>query len=292
MTTASSNWAHNWLLGANGLHMSPNGTHWEEIGKSGYPVHDIIREPHKIFCATMWGLWEIATPTAQWIQLHDETLTEVMSIAPCADHPGVAAASTYGLSFGKASAHGATQWQNHSENLTLNECFSNALLALPDTQDQWLIGTEQGVLMYDKKTHQWQSTELNTYPCRALLHAHGRLWAGTDGGGIWHSTNGKTWQKAGTGIDDESVFSLCATTDLILAGTLRGIFMGDGTSGWQQSGPAVLVSAIAAHPNQQGPWFAGANPGGLWRSDNNGVHWHQVGNFHTVRVIIPPEETP
>lgn len=291
MTTASSDWARCWLLGADGLHRSLDGTDWEEIARSGYPVQDLVREPGRVLCATLWGLWEVTSPTSPWIQLHDETLTEVMSIAPHPAHPGVAAVSVYGLSFGQLGKHGATRWQSHAEGLTLNERFSNALLALPGTEGQWLVGTEQGVLIYDETADYWQRTELTRYPCRALLHAHGRLWAGTDGGGVWRSTDGGSWQRAGTTLDEESIFALGATTDHILAGTLRGICVGDGASRWQRSGPALLVSAVAAHPNGEGPWLAGATPGGLWRSDDAGARWHQVGDFHTVRVIMPPEET-
>jgi len=291
LNTASSNWAHCWLLGANGLHQSTDGITWAEIGKSGYPVQDLIREPHRVICATLWGLWEIATPTSQWIQLHDETLTEVMSIAPRPGHPGVAAVSAYGLSFGQASEYGATQWQSHTEGLTLNERFSNALLALPSAENQWLVGTEKGVLIYDESTHRWQQTELIGYPCRSLLYAHDSLWAGTDGNGIWKSDNGTHWKRAGTTLHDESIFSLGATPHHILAGTLRGICFGDATSRWQRSGPALLISAIAAHPNQADVWLAGATPGGLWRSDNAGTRWHQVGNFDTVKAILPPKES-
>ncbi len=180
MSTVPSDWAHCWLLGAEGLHRSADGLDWVEIAQSGYPVEDLVRKPDKLFCATEWGLWGIATPTSQWVQLHDETLTEVLGIAPRPGHPGVAAVSTYGLSFGRPGEHGSTRWHSHTEGLTLNERFSNALLALPGAEGQWLVGTEDGVLIYDETADLWHRTELTGRACRALLHAHGSLWAGTE----------------------------------------------------------------------------------------------------------------
>lgn len=290
METNDAKWSRDWLLGSKGLHQSPDGLQWNEVGASGYPVQDIVRETDRLLCATLWGLWEVGQPEAPWIQLHDETLTEVQSIAPRPGHPGVAAVSAYGLSFGNKSEHGATRWISHAEGLTLNERFGNVLMALPDSSDQWLVGTEQGVLIYDKTRDQWNRTELSGNPCRALLFAHDKLWAGTDGNGIWQSSDGHQWKRAGTAIDDESIFALGATHDQILAGTLRGIYSGDGASRWHRSGPSLLVSAIAAQPASDGPWLAGATPGGLWRTDNAGARWYQVGDFETVRVILPPEE--
>ncbi|MBT5873139.1 MAG: hypothetical protein HOH43_06940 [Candidatus Latescibacteria bacterium] len=291
MTMDPTSWSSCWLLGSQGLHQSRDGSEWNEVGASGYPVQDLVRETERVLCATLWGLWEVGQAEAPWIQLHDETLTEVQSIVPRPGHPGVAAVSAYGLSFGNKSEHGTTRWISHAEGLTLNERFSNALLALPECEDQWLVGTEQGVLIYDETKDLWHRTELSGHPCRALLFVHDRLWAGTDGNGIWQSTDGHNWSRAGSGLDDESIFALGATQDQILAGSLRGICSGDGTSRWRRSGPALLVSAIGAHPASEGPWLAGATPGGLWRSDDSGARWHQVGDFHTVRVILPPEET-
>ena len=82
------------------------------------------------------------------------------------------------------------------------------------------------------------------------------------------------------------------SADRILAGTLRGVCVGDGSSAWQRLGPRLLVSAIAAHPSAEGPWLAGATPGGLWRSDDGGRRWGQIDGFDTVRVILPPEAAP
>lgn len=282
-------WADSWLLGGDGLHRSSDGTDWETVGGQGYPVNDLIRQPRRLVCATLWGLWEIDGDRPRWVQLHDETLTEVLAIAPAAGDPGVVAVSAYGLAFGRRGEGGVTRWRSRSDGLSPNERFSNAVLAQPDAPGHWLVGTENGVLIYSEADGVWHRTDLTGRPCRALLQAFDSLWAGTDEGGIWRSVDGTSWQRAGTCLDSATVFSLSATADRILAGALQGICVGDGDSAWRQLGPSLLVSAIAAHPDAYGPWLAGATPGGLWRSDDAGDHWHQVGGFDTVRAIVPPE---
>jgi len=279
------------LLGADGLHHSRDGIDWEAAGGGGYPVNDIIRESQRCICATAWGLWEVDRDSLRWTQLHDETLTEVLAIAPTAGDPGVVAVSPYGLAFGERREHGAVCWQSCSDDLSLNERFSNAVLAHPENPENWIVGTEDGVLIFSGTDSNWHRTDLTGRPCRALLHVLGCLWAGTDEGGIWRSMDGFSWERAGHGLDSDTVFSLAAAGDRILAGTLRGICVGNGESTWRRLGPSLLVSAVAAHPEPDGPWFAGATPGGLWRSDDAGEHWRQIGSFDTVRVIIPPEAT-
>jgi hypothetical protein len=282
-------WSDSWLLGGDGLHRSHDGTRWETVGGHSHPVNDLIRQPGRLVCATHWGLWGIGCGRPRWVQLHDETLTEVLAVAPAPGYPGIVAASAYGLALGRPGEGGATHWRSHSDGLSPDERFSNAVLAQPGAPGNWLVGTESGVLIYTETGASWHRTDLGGLPCRALLHAFGFLWAGTDGGGIWRSTDGFSWQRAGSGSDSATVFSLSATADRILAGTLQGICVGDGVSSWRQLGPSLLVSAIAAHPHADGPWLAGATPGGLWRSDDMGDHWRQVGGFDTVRVVVPPE---
>jgi hypothetical protein len=131
-TTSVPDWTHSWLLGADGLHRSCDAKHWEAAGGHGYPVNDLIRQPRRLVCAALWGLWQIDDDQPRWIQLHDETLTEVLAIAPTAGDPGVVAVSAYGLAFGRRGEHGATRWQSRSDGLSLNERFSNAVLAQPD----------------------------------------------------------------------------------------------------------------------------------------------------------------
>jgi len=290
MTAPTPDWANLWLVGANGLHLSHDSIQWSAAGGGGHLVTDLICQPHRVLCATMAGLWQIDRDSPKWRQLHDETLTEVLAIAPDEGEPGVVAASPYGLAFGQPGEHGATRWQSRAEGLSLNERFSNTVLAHPEIPGSWIVGNEDGVMIYAASQDRWDRTDLAGLPCRALLFAHNCLWAGTDGGGVWRSADGNTWRRAGTGLDTDSVFTLVATGERILAGTLQGICVGNGTSTWQRSGPGLLVSAVAAHSDEGGPWLAGATPGGLWRSDDGGRHWHQMGDFDTVRVILAPEK--
>ena len=290
-------WSESWILGAGGLYTCSDGCAWEPRGGDGYPIHDLVRLPGRLLCAAHWGLWEVTedgSGEAIWTQLHDETLTECLSIAPSDGAPvdtgpGVVAGSAYGLAFGKRIQLGACRWRSRDHGLSLNERFTNTVICHPDRPQTWLTGTESGVLIYSAIDDAWLRSDLTGRPCRALLHALGRFWAGTDEGGIWSSADGLAWQRAGSGLDDGTIFSLAATTDRILAGTLQGICVGDAEASWHRCGPRLLVSAIAADPDRQGPWLAGATPGGLWRSDDDGSHWCQVGNFDTVQSILPPE---
>ncbi|MBT7596096.1 MAG: hypothetical protein HN559_14390, partial [Gemmatimonadetes bacterium] len=211
MTTTGSKWLHGWLVGADGLHSSEDASDWQLVGGTGHPVHDLIRRPEDLFCATMFGLWQVrdsrqadspqADEPSPWLQLHDETLTEILGIAPDEGDPGVVAVSPYGLAFG-AQVDGVHRWQSRCDGLTLNERFSSAVLPHPLAPGHWIVATEDGVRIYsdsDGQTQgQWEGTDLTGLPCRALLYAHDRLWAATDGGGIWRSDDGSSWRRAGT----------------------------------------------------------------------------------------------
>ena len=287
-----SDWKHIWLLGSRGVHRSVDGIRWEPIGPHRYPINDLVRQPHRIVAAAEWGLWEILPGRPGWVQLHDETLTEILAIAPGCGDPGIVAASPYGIAFGKRGPLGETHWTSRCEGLSVNETFSNALLPDPAAHGRWLVGTEAGLLVYLHAEDRWERSSLSGTPCRALCHAHGYFWAGTDDRGVWRSVDGLAWEQAGRDLYDAAVFSLSASGGLIVAGTLHGICVGDGTGAWHRRGPRMLISAVATHPNVDGFWLAGATPGGLWLTEDAGDTWRQAGQHNTVRSILPPEETP
>lgn len=285
-----SDWGRDWLIASHGIWRSADGVDWERTGAFGYPVKAVLRQPHRLVVGAMWGLFEVLTGSARFTQLHDETLTEILALAPTSGDPGVVAASPYGIAWGQRGDLGATRWTSRSDSLSINERFSNAILADPTSPGRWLVGTEAGVLAYGEDGNGWERTSLTGTPCRALLRANDRFWAATDDRGVWHSADGLSWSRAGSGLDDGAVFALApAGPDRLLAGTLEGVCVGDGRSTWRRLGPRILVSVLASHPRQHDLWLAGACPGGLWRSEDAGDSWRQRGNFDSVMAILPPE---
>jgi hypothetical protein len=285
-----SDWDRSWFVGSRGVHHSIDGIHWESLGDYRYPINALARLRGRIVAGGDWGLWEILPDRPGWVQLHDETLTEVLAIAPGKGDPGIVAASAYGIASGERGDIGETRWTSRSEGLTVNQTFTNALLEDPMAAGRWIVGTEAGVLVYTENEDRWESTSLKGTACRALCHANDFLWAGTDDRGIWRSSDGLTWELAGDGLSDVAVFSLNSSGGLMIAGTLEGVQVGDGTSAWCRRGPKMLVSAIAVHPGVSRMWLAGATPGGLWMTEDEGEIWNQSGQFKIVRSILPPKE--
>ena len=286
-----SDWERVWLVGSGGVHRSSDGAAWERIGAYQYPAKAVLRQPDRIVVGGMWGLWEVRPAKSRWTQLHDETLTEILALAPTSGDPGVVAASPYGISWGERDGLGATRWTSRSDSLSINERFSNTLLADPASAGRWLVGTEAGVLAFSEESDHWERTSLTGTPCRALIHAFDCFWAGTDDLGVWRSPDGLAWSRAGTRLDTSGVFGLCpAGCDRLLAGTHEGVCVGDGRGAWHRVGPRTLMAAVASHPQQPDLWLAGARPGGLWRSEDAGVSWLQSSGFDSVRAILPPVE--
>ena len=287
-----SDWGSTWLIASHGIWQSTDGADWERTGAFGYPVKAVPRQPHRLVVGAMWGLFEVLPGNARFTQLHDETLTEILALAPTSGDPGIVAASPYGISWGERGKLGATRWKSRSDPLSINERFTNTLLADPTHPGRFLVGTEAGALVYGEEDDRWERTSLTGAPCRALLHTGGRFWAGSDDRGVWHSADGLSWSQAGNGLETSAVFALAtAGPDRLLAGTLEGVWVGDGRGTWRRLGPRTLVSALASHPRDHDLWLAGARPGGLWISEDAGDSWRQNRNFDSVRAILPPEES-
>lgn len=312
---------YHWLIGSKGVYHGTIGGSWTRIGAQEYGISSLIREPGRLVAGASWGsgLWEWpndadhaddADLTDQadqsdqsdqsgrpgqsdqpyrWKQLHDETLTEIMAIAPIEGSPGVVAGSPYGIATGRYDALGAVRWTHHSDVLRVNERFTNAILVHPDEPTTWLIGTEGGVLIADDSGTAWRRTSISGAAVRALACIHGQFWVGTDDRGIWRSEDGERWDSAGHTADGGAVFELMRAGDDIVAATEHGVAIGDGSGHWVRRGPRHLCAAIRCHPGSTSTWLAGATPGGLWYTEDGGHAWQQIPGFVNVRAIIAPE---
>jgi hypothetical protein len=279
-----------WTIGANGVFVgSPDGG-WRRLGRHDFSIASLVHSRGGILAGGGGGLWRIDPAAGSWIQLHDETLTEVLGIAA----EGSPVASAYGLATGvpempwTASADDPPpplRWRFHSDGLPPDGRFSNAVIRDPNDGDRWMAGTEAGVLVFSRAGASVERTGLAGFPVRALLADRERIWAGTDGHGVWGSADGILWSRMGTGLDEGTVYCLAPAEDgILLAGTLEGLFVGDGSGRWRPRGPGLPVVAAAAGD----AWAIGAMPGGLWFSTDRGAGWRQSGEFTGVGALLSP----
>ena len=284
------NWQRSWLVGSGrGLFRSADGVAWEPVGSYAFRITSIARDGGRVCVSEGFGAWEVRGPD-RWAQLHDETLTEVLGIAPIPGDPGIVAASAYGVAVGARDDLGAVRWSFRSDGLAVNERFSNTVAVDPEDRSRWLVGTEAGLLVAEQDGTRWAYSNLMGAPVRAIRRALGAWWAGTDGRGIWRSPDGLSWRKAGDGLDDGTVFALAETGGRLLAGTLNGVVIGDGKGYWRDTGPRALIAAVDAHPDQADLWVAGAEPGGLWTTRDGGKTWRQTPGLPSViETISAPE---
>lgn len=280
-----------WLAGSNrGLFWSRDGTVWEQVGAYPFRVTSIVRQGARICLGVGSGLWEVPRLSDRWIQLHDETLTEVLDLAWISGEPGLVAASAYGVAVGARDVLGAVRWHGRSQGLAVNERYANAVAVDPGNVHRWVVGTEAGVLVAEEDGERWTHSGLMGTPVRAVCYALGSWWAGTDGWGIWRSTDGLTWRRVGRGLDDGTVFALRESDGRMLAGTTEGLAVGDGEGRWHSVGPRALIAAVAAHPEESSFWMAGAVPGGLWMTENEGRQWRVVPGLPSmIEAIAAPE---
>lgn len=283
-----------WLAGSGaGLFRSEDGALWERVGAYEFRVTSILRDGGRLRLGVGSGAWEVREDPDPWVQLHDETLTEVLDLARIGGEPGLVAATAYGVATGARDDLGAVRWSFHSDALAVNERFSNAVAVDPEDPRRWVVGTEAGVLAAEEGGRRWACTNLMGVPVRTVCRALGAWWAGTDGRGIWTGPDGLSWRKAGAGLDDGTAFALAEIGGRLIAGTLQGVVVGDGRGRWYPVGPRALIAAVAAHPDQPGFWAAGAVPGGLWTTQDAGKSWHQTpGLPSTIEAVLAPEETP
>lgn len=273
-----------------GLYTAPDlDGPWQRLGHSQMTPFSLLRQPQRLAIGANHGLWEWRRDEKRYVQLHDETLTEVLGLAATTGDPGLVAACPYGIATARRDELGAARWTFHSDSPIPDERFSNALLIDPDHPDHWLVGTEAGAFVYSAKDGQWLASDLMGTPVRAVLSARGRAWAGTDDRGVWHSEDGLHWERAGSGIEG-AIYALHDAGTELLAATQYGIATGDGEGPWTLLGPRLSTTCITADSRHPGTWMAGASPGGLWYTRDSGIHWQQAGHFKHVRVVLVPEE--
>ncbi|NKB71697.1 MAG: hypothetical protein GKR89_31875 [Candidatus Latescibacteria bacterium] len=268
-----------WLVGTgNGLYAPHAQGHWQRLGAYQFQITALHRTPRRILVATGSGLWQLDQD--RWLQLHDETLTEVLDVI---EHQGqFFAASAYGLALGKEVDAGRTCWHWLSDHLPVDQRFTNALAA---GDGDLLVGTEGGLLIYNA-AGDWRTSPIEGVAVRCLAQTHQGYYAGSDTG-LWFSHDAGAWQRLAESIP---VYCLAAAGPHLLAGTEDGLRLIQNGPTWQPLGlEATRITALAVDPNAGDHWLAGAAPGGLWESWDAGQSWTSVPQIRQdVTTILTP----
>lgn len=275
-----------WLLGTGrGIYQSNDGWGWTRLSEYDYRITAMVPDGDQIVAACGSGLWQIVPDNPVWIQLHDETLTEVMDVAQLPDKRLVAA-SAYGVATGHVTDDGVMRWRWHSDHLSVNARFTNAICVVSETN--WLIGTEAGVLVTEDAGKTWDWTGLTGIGIRSLRHYATGWWAATDQG-VWVSDDGLIWQHAGKGLEDRAVFEVATNGDEIVLGTEDGVWCGSEEGEWKKAGLHGQVHTIGVHPTTAGLWVAGCVPGGVWVTDTAGQRWSHMPDLpDAAEAVVSP----
>jgi len=261
---------------------------WRRLGPFTYVTNDVHvgwseDSTSRVLVAGGNGLWQTTgDPQHRWVQLHDETLTEVTAVRDTKD--GVVVAGTYGVSCATLDDLGVPRWQSQTEDRVPDERFTNTLQIGEDGLR--LAGTEAGVLISEDDGSSWRLSDLRDTAVRALCRVGDRWMAGSDTRGLWASLDGLSWKSVPS--PTTAVFSIHAGRHLLLGG-YDGVYVQQGGSdSWRRVGPRALIRALGVDDSvPNGVWLAGADPGGLWVSEDEGVSWQRTGDFGAVHCICP-----
>ena len=258
--------------------------------------------------------YSIDSVTASWVtqsttetnMLHDVFLADLNTGITVGENGTILHTTNGGASWGKAgsglttshvftlAAHdgdlfagtsgGVFHSTNNGRNWTaINNGLTNSYVyTLVISADTLFAGTGEGVFASTDKGTNWNTINsgLTYTSVRALIIAPGglgevNLLAGTDGGGVFSSTNGINWTQ--TSLDTVHVTSLTAAGTNLFAGTFDGVFLStdDGTS-WTAVNSGLTNISVLSLAVAGANLFAGTSYGGVFLSTDNGTNWVQT----------------
>ncbi len=105
--------------------------------------------------------------------------------------------------------------------------------------------------------------------------------------GVVAADRGAEWHVLQHGLEGRRVTSLAANGNVILAGTLDGIFRSeDGGRSWHDSSRGLSLRHLrwmAALPGQADGFLAGTEPAGIFTSRDGGSSWHEAAEVGRLR---------
>lgn len=136
----------------------------------------------------------------------------------------------------------------------------------------------KGVFRSDDRGTRWEQANqgLDNQDVTALVSWGNNQWlAGTFGGGIYRSADGRTWASSSQGLDDLEINALATDGKSFFAGAHRGLFRSsDGGQSWTRvAGTLAQDNVQTLAVDSKSRLFAGTWGNGLYRSGDGGASW-------------------
>ena len=269
------------------------GATWSASGPAGIDGWGLWADPadaDHVYLSTDAGVYRTTNGGGAWTLVLPGTFYANVSVKD-----GVAYAPTVANAPSGAgvyeSTDGGNTWTNYSGGLGATFFYASGA-----TSTRVLAGHYGGIYGCAAPATSWvvSQTGLNNAYVRTISYYadRGELWAGTDQSGLWRSTdNGVTWEMKSTGLGDWALYRLTPQDhahgqgNRMFVTTYTGVYRSTNFGEtWQRSGfDGLFMRGILIDPaNNDRVWTGGSVDQKIWRSEDAGATWQQVGSGITA----------
>jgi hypothetical protein len=259
------------------------GASWVAVGPAGTDGWGIWVDPangDRAFLSTGAGIYRTMDGGAHWTLVLSGTCYANVSEKDGVFYAPLVAQGVF------ESSDGGDTWTNVNVGLVASFFYASGA-----TSAGVLAGHYGGIYRSTTPGAAWAVSQLglnNAYVRTIAYYAdRGELWAGTDQSGVWRSTDlGQTWDMKAAGMTEWSTYRLTPKDhehgqgDRMFMTTSTGVYRSiDHGESWQLVGFAgQFMRGILIDPsNPDRVWTGGAINQQIWRSEDGGTIWNQVG---------------
>ena len=290
------------------VYLGGHGQVWRSVdgGKTfgsssaGLPDEDIVKLVHapwdRVYAVTAKGsLYATSDDNRNWYASQSGCEGTITSVVVDPVQSWVLYAGTAGGGVCKSESAGQS-WT--SANTGITQPYINALWVDPLSPKTVLAGSVDRIYRSVDAAKTWQSVQsgLPTGVVSALQGSSSAITAMVAGKGLYRSVDGgSTWTPANTTADIALATAVWQSPDnparLMLGTPSRGILLStDGGKQWADSseGMSLFVRSLSIDPDVANRVYAASLGGGLFRSDDAGAQWRNIGlserNIFNVRT--------
>jgi len=175
--------------------------------------------------------------------------------------------------------------QDAIDTLHISPAYADDLTVYIVVQNNLLRSTNRGASWKQLVTGLDSPNVLSDVALSPAFSTDNTLFASTDGGGVYRSTNrGQTWQRFNENLSQLDIGILLVSADqegqfILAAGTSRGLFVSTlQSASWRRvMSDDVQVTALQIASSGTAQFgLAGDSAGGLWKSDTNYDNWQRI----------------